>query len=99
MSVVQVQEYDVAAIMGALYGDGITALKGAFTPEWADAMHEDIMTLFEKPGRPRGSLPRVQRWYVEVQPTHSRLRRHATHPCSSQCARRCLARYKTSRSA
>jgi hypothetical protein len=80
---VQGQDYDVAAIMGGLYGDGIIGLKGAFTPEWADAMHEDIMTLFEEAQAvDGGSLPRgPQRWYVEVQP--ERIRGFvdiATHP-------------------
>ena len=40
--------YDVAAIMGGLYGDGIIALKGAFDPEWSAALYEDIMGLFEE---------------------------------------------------
>ena len=63
-------QYDVAAIMGGLYGDGIIGLKGAFTPEWADAMHQDILALFEEAKAiPGGALPRgPQRWYVEVQP-------------------------------
>ena len=39
--------YDVAAIMGALYGDGIIALKGAFGPEWSSALYEDIIGLFD----------------------------------------------------
>jgi ectoine hydroxylase-related dioxygenase (phytanoyl-CoA dioxygenase family) len=80
---VQGQDYDVAAIMGGLYGDGIIGLKGAFTPEWADAMHEDIMTLFEEAHAvDGGSLPRgPQRWYVEVQPERVRgFVDIATHP-------------------
>ena len=77
------QDYDVAAIMGGLYGDGIIGLKGAFTPAWADAMHEDIMTLFaEAQAVDRGALPRgPQRWYVEVQPERVRgFVDIATHP-------------------
>jgi ectoine hydroxylase-related dioxygenase (phytanoyl-CoA dioxygenase family) len=77
------QDYDVAAIMGGLYGDGIIGLKGAFTPEWADAMHEDIMTLFEEAQAVEGgALPRgPQRWYVEVQPERVRgFVDIATHP-------------------
>ncbi|HEY0164148.1 MAG TPA: phytanoyl-CoA dioxygenase family protein [Sphingomicrobium sp.] len=77
------QDYDVAAIMGGLYGDGIIGLKGAFTPEWADAMHEDIMTLFEEAKAvDRGALPRgPERWYVEVQPERVRgFVDIATHP-------------------
>jgi hypothetical protein len=77
------QDYDVAAIMGGLYGDGIIGLKGAFTTEWADAMHEDIMTLFEEARAvPGGALPRgPQRWYVEVHPERVRgFVDIATHP-------------------
>ncbi len=33
-NVQQAQEYDVATIMGGLYGDGIIALKGAFDRAW-----------------------------------------------------------------
>ena len=79
----QEHQCDVAAIMGGLYGDGIIALKGAFTAEWADAMHEDILTLFEEAKAvPGGALPRgPQRWYVEVQPERVRgFVDIATHP-------------------
>ena len=62
--------YDVAAIMGGLYGDGIIALKGAFTPDWADGLYRQIVALFEEARRIEGgALPRgPERWYVEVQP-------------------------------
>lgn len=74
---------DPARLLGGLYGDGIIALRGAFAPEWADAMREDIERLFaEAQARPRGALPRgPERWYVEVHP--ERLRGFidiATHP-------------------
>ncbi len=77
------RSYDVAAIMGGLYGDGIIALPGAFTAEWTDALREDIETLFaEAQATPGGALPRgPQRFYVEVQP--ERIRGFvdiATHP-------------------
>jgi hypothetical protein len=64
------QRYDVAAIMGGLYGDGIIALKGAFETQWADRLRERIMALFhEAKAIPGGVLPRgPERWYVEVQP-------------------------------
>ncbi len=64
------QLYDAARIMGGLYGDGIIALQGAFSPEWADQLNREIMTLFEEAmAVPGGTLPRgPQRWYVEVQP-------------------------------
>jgi len=68
------QIYEAAEIMGGLYGDGIVALKSAFTAEWADRMREDIETLFaEAMAVPGGALPRgPQRWYVEVQPERIR---------------------------
>jgi hypothetical protein len=67
-------DFDTAAIMGGLYGDGIIALKGAFSAEWADRMHEDILQLFEEArARPRGALPRgPSRYYVEVHPERLR---------------------------
>jgi hypothetical protein len=56
--------------MGGLYGDGIIALKGAFTPDWADGLYRQIVALFEEARRIEGgALPRgPERWYVEVQP-------------------------------
>ena len=52
-------QYDAAAIMGGLYGDGIIALKGAFSPEFADTLYEDMMTLFEEARQVPGvALPR-----------------------------------------
>ncbi len=83
MSAIEQQDYDVYAIMGGLYGDGIIGLKGAFTPDWADAMHEDILTLFEEAKAvPDGVLPRgPQRFYIEVQPERVRgFVDIATHP-------------------
>lgn len=63
-------DYDVAAIMGGLYGDGIVALAGAFSTEWADRLHDDINRLFEEVRDvPGGALPRgPARFYVEVHP-------------------------------
>jgi hypothetical protein len=82
-SVQNATEYDAAAIMGGLYGDGIIALKGAFSPDWADRMREDIETLFaEAQAVAGGALPRgPERFYVEVHP--ERIRGFvdiATHP-------------------
>jgi ectoine hydroxylase-related dioxygenase (phytanoyl-CoA dioxygenase family) len=59
--------YDVAAIMGALYGDGITALKGAFSREWVQQLREDVDAQFEEAlARPGGAVGRgPMRWYVE----------------------------------
>jgi hypothetical protein len=77
------QAFDVAAIMGGLYGDGIIALPGAFSPQWADSLREDIEQLFtEARAIPGGALPRgPERFYVEVHP--ERIRGFvdiATHP-------------------
>jgi len=74
---------DVAAIMGGLYGGGIIGRKGAFTPDWADRLREEIMSLFEEARAvPGGALRRgPQRWYVEVQPERiSGFVDVATHP-------------------
>jgi len=56
--------------MGGLYGDGIIALKGAFSTDFADRLNAEIMSLFdEAKAVERGALPRgPERWYVEVQP-------------------------------
>lgn len=66
--------YDTAQIMGGLYGDGIIALKGAFSVGWADELREDIELLFAEAQRvERGSLPRgPSRFYVEVHPERIR---------------------------
>ena len=76
-------QYDPAAIMGGLYGDGIIGLKQAFSPEWADRMYGEVMALFgEAKAVAGGVLPRgPERFYVEVQP--ERIRGFvdiATHP-------------------
>jgi ectoine hydroxylase-related dioxygenase (phytanoyl-CoA dioxygenase family) len=75
--------FDVATIMGALYGDGITALKSAFGVAFIEELREDIETLFEEALRqPGGAVGRgPQRYYVEIHP--ERLRGFvelATHP-------------------
>lgn len=77
------QGYEPADILRGLYGDGIIALKGAFSRAWAERMREDVMRLFDAAMQvPGGALPRgPQRWYVEVQP--ERIRGFvdiATHP-------------------
>jgi hypothetical protein len=77
------QQYDIAKIMGGLYGDGIIGLKGAFDRAWVQRLREDIDTLFaEAQQRPGGALNRgPNRFYVEVHP--ERLRGFvdiATHP-------------------
>jgi hypothetical protein len=77
------QDFDADAIRGGLYGDGIIALRGAFSPDWADRMREDIELLFEEARQiPGGALPRgPERYYVEVQPERVRgFVDIATHP-------------------
>lgn len=66
--------WEAAEIMGGLYGEGIIALKGAFTTDFADRMREDIERLFEEAQSvPGGALPRgPHRFYVEVQPERIR---------------------------
>lgn len=68
------QEFDTAAILGGIYGDGIIGLKAAFTPAFADALRHDIMALYEEARAVAGgALPRgPERWYVEVQPERVR---------------------------
>src|SRR3954468_13835089 len=62
--------FDLDANVKDLRTDGITALKSAFTREWAERMREDMMTAFwdaiQRPGGAIGRGPR--RWYVEVHP-------------------------------
>jgi Phytanoyl-CoA dioxygenase (PhyH) len=58
----------------AIYTDGITALKGAFSVEWADAMRADIDAAFaEALSRPNGAVGRgPNRYYVEIHPEQMR---------------------------
>lgn len=60
--------YDAAGIMGALYGDGVMGLKGAFPPEWVRQLGEDIEVLFKEAlARPGGAVGRgPNRYYVEA---------------------------------
>ena len=77
------EHYDVAAIMGGLYGDGIISLRDAFSREFADTLYDDVIALFEEARQiPGGALPRgPQRWYVETQPERIRgFVEIATHP-------------------
>jgi hypothetical protein len=77
------QQVDQAAIMGALYGEGIVGLKAAFDPAFADRMHEDVLTLYaEASAIPGGAIGRgPERYYVEVHPERIRgFVALATHP-------------------
>ena len=66
--------FDVATIMGGLYGDGIIACKGAFESAWVRQLGEDIALLFEEARqRPGGALERgPSRYYVEIHPERLR---------------------------
>ena len=63
-------QFDIAGIMGGLYGDGIIGLKGAFSREWVQQLREDIDRLFaeglERPGALVGRGPK--RYYAEIHP-------------------------------
>lgn len=63
-------QFDTAAIMGGIYGDGIIGLKGAFTREWVTTLREDVETAFndalQRPGGTVGRGPK--RYYVEIHP-------------------------------
>jgi hypothetical protein len=75
--------YDIAAIMGGLYGDGIIALSGAFPSAWADRLHADILVAYEEAlKRPNGAVGRgPKRHYVEIHPEDIRgFVELATHP-------------------
>jgi len=64
------QDHDAAAIMGALYGDGIIAEASAFRREFVESLHRRCLELYEEAASlPGGAVPRgPNRWYVEVQP-------------------------------
>src|SRR5687767_5742564 len=63
-------QYDVATIMGGLYGDGITGLKGAFGRAWVESLREDVEAAFQDAlQRPGGTVGRgPKRYYVEIHP-------------------------------
>lgn len=66
--------YDVDTLVETLYSDGIVAARGAFTPDWADRLGEDVDVLFrEALARPDGAIGRgPNRYYVEVHPERIR---------------------------
>ncbi len=63
-------QFDTAAIMGGLYGDGIIGLKGAFSREWVEELREDVEAAFQDAlKRPGGAVGRgPKRYYVEIHP-------------------------------
>jgi hypothetical protein len=76
-------EYDIARIMGALYGDGFLGKKEAFSRQWVQQLHEDVLRLYEEAlRRPGGAVGRgPKRHYVEIHPEDIRgFIDLATHP-------------------
>ena len=71
---VHLQQYDVATIMGGLYGDGIIGYKGAFPRQWAADLGVDLERLFQEAlKRPGGAVGRgTKRYYVEIHPEDMR---------------------------
>ncbi|MFE1025766.1 phytanoyl-CoA dioxygenase family protein [Streptomyces sp. NPDC058818] len=67
-------DLDVSGDVKSLYTDGITARKGAFTPQWADQLGEDVDRAFEEArSRPGGAVGRgPNRYYVEIHPEQIR---------------------------
>jgi hypothetical protein len=63
-------QYDVATLMGALYGPGFTGLKGAFDKAWVKRLGEEIAVLYKDAlQRPNGAVGRgPKRHYVEIHP-------------------------------
>jgi hypothetical protein len=63
-------EFDTAQIMGSLYGDGIIGYKNAFSRDWVQQLHDDILELYEDAlKRPGGAVGRgPKRHYVEIHP-------------------------------
>ena len=75
--------YDIAQIMGGLYGDGLIGLKGAFSLEWVAQLHLDVLKAYEEAlQRPGGAVGRgPKRHYVEIHPEDIRgFVELATHP-------------------
>ena len=64
------ENYDVSAIMGGLYGDGIIGLKGAFSREWVGELGKDLEVAYRDAlARPNGAVGRgPKRHYVEIHP-------------------------------
>ena len=65
-----ISKYDLSAIMGGLYGEGIIALKGAYDRDWVSQLHEDVLELYKDAlQRPGGAVGRGRnRHYVEIHP-------------------------------
>jgi hypothetical protein len=79
----QATRYDVAEIMGGIYGDGIIGCKGGLEREWVERLAEDVAVAYEDAlGREGGTVGRgPKRHYVEIRPEDVRgFAELATHP-------------------
>jgi hypothetical protein len=79
----QAPAFDTASVMGGLYGDGIIGYKGAFSKEWVQRLHEEVLALYDEAlKRPGGAVGRgPKRHYVEIHPEDiSGFVDLATHP-------------------
>src|SRR5215211_688345 len=67
---IEATTFDIAQIMGGLYGDGFIGLKNAFSREWVEQLHKHVLTLYEDAlKRPGGAVGRgPKRHYVEIHP-------------------------------
>jgi hypothetical protein len=65
---------EVDEAVATIYRDGIVGRKGAFSPEWADRLREDIEVAFaDARTRDRGAVGRgPARWYVAIHPEQMR---------------------------
>ena len=65
-----IQQWDPAAMMGGLYGEGIIGLKGAFERAWVQQLAADINVAYAAAlKRPNGVVGRgPKRHYVEIHP-------------------------------
>ena len=63
-------DYDVAEILGGLYGDGIIGLKAAFDKQWVGQLGKELTLLYEDAlQRPGGAVGRgPKRHYIEIHP-------------------------------
>src|SRR5215203_3961940 len=78
-----IQQYDLAEIMGNLYGDGFMGLKGAFSRDWVETLRQELEVLYaDALKRPGGAVGRgPKRHYVEIHPEDTRgFIVIATHP-------------------
>lgn len=66
----EAQGYDIATIMGGIYGAGFIGLKGAFERSWVEDLKQDLDVAYEAAlKRPNGAVGRgPKRHYVEIHP-------------------------------